>query len=111
MNFNTVTKFENKICKFFNAPYGIAVDCCTHGIELCLRQQDVKSITVPKRTYLSVPMLANKLNIELKWKDDKWDEFYWIEDTNYSNRGYKGMKVIAHNVDPDKIFIDDDELN
>jgi len=82
MNFNTVTKFENKICKFFNAPYGIAVDCCTHGIELCLRQQDVKSITVPKRTYLSVPMLANKLNIELKWKDDKWDEFYWIEDTN-----------------------------
>ena len=82
MNFNTVTEFENKICEFFNAPYGIAVDCCTHGIELCLRQQDVKSITVPKRTYLSVPMLANKLNIELKWKDDKWDEFYWIEDTN-----------------------------
>jgi len=27
-------------------------------------------------------MLANKLDIELKWKDDKWDEFYWIEDTN-----------------------------
>ncbi len=82
MSFETVTKFENKICKFFNAPYGIAVDCCTHGIELCLRQQDIKSITVPKRTYLSIPMLANKLNIELKWKDDKWDEFYWIEDTN-----------------------------
>lgn len=82
MSFETVTKFENKICEFFNAPYGIAVDCCTHGIELCLRQQDIKSITVPKRTYLSVPMLANKLDIELKWKDDKWDEFYWIEDTN-----------------------------
>ena len=27
-------------------------------------------------------MLANKLNIELIWKDDKWNEYYWIEDTN-----------------------------
>ena len=82
MSFEVIKEFEQKIAEFFGAPYAVAVDCCTHGIELCLRQQDVKSITVPKRTYLSVPMLANKLNIELKWKDDKWDEFYWIEDTN-----------------------------
>ena len=82
MSFNIVTNFENKIAEFFGSPYSVAVDCCTHGIELCLRQQKIKSITVPKRTYLSVPMLANKLNIELKWKDDKWNEFYWIEDTN-----------------------------
>tara|TARA_R100001244_G_scaffold42865_1_gene38615 strand:- start:688 stop:1287 length:600 start_codon:yes stop_codon:yes gene_type:complete len=82
MSFAKVTEFETKVSGFFGAPYGIAVDCCTHGIELCLRHQNVKSITVPKRTYLSVPMLANKLNIKLKWKDDKWDEFYWVEDTN-----------------------------
>ena len=82
MSFAKVTEFETKVAEFFGAPYGIAVDCCTHGIELCLRHQNVKSITVPKRTYLSVPMLANKLNIKLKWKDDKWNEFYWIEDTN-----------------------------
>ena len=82
MSFAKVTEFETKVSEFFGAPYGIAVDCCTHGIELCLRYQNVKSITVPKRTYLSVPMLANKLNIKLKWKDDKWDEFYWVEDTN-----------------------------
>lgn len=82
MSFAKVTEFETKVSEFFGAPYGIAVDCCTHGIELCLRHQNIKSITVPKRTYLSVPMLANKLNIKLKWKDDKWDEFYWVEDTN-----------------------------
>ena len=82
MAFEIVKKFEDKITEFFGAPFGVAVDCCTHGIELCLRQQKIRSITVPKRTYLSVPMLANKLNIELIWKDDKWDEYYWIEDTN-----------------------------
>jgi len=82
MSFAKVTEFETKVKEFFGAPHAVAVDCCTHGIELCLRQQNVKSITVPKRTYISVPFLANKLGIELKWKDDKWNEFYWIEDTN-----------------------------
>ena len=82
MSFKVVSDFKNEIANWFGAPYGVAVDCCTHGIELCLRQQNVKSITVPKRTYLSVPFLAHKLGIELRWKDDKWKDFYWIEDTN-----------------------------
>ena len=82
MSFKVVTEFENKVKEFFGAPHAVAVDCCTHGIELCLRQQNAKSITVPKRTYLSVPFLAHKLGIELRWKDDKWKDFYWIEDTN-----------------------------
>ena len=82
MSFKAITDFETKIAEYFNSPYAVAVDCCTHGIELCLRQQNIKSITVPKRTYLSVPFLAQKLGIELRWKDDKWKDFYWIEDTN-----------------------------
>lgn len=82
MSFEVVREFESEIASFFGAPYAVAVDCCTHGIELCLRYQDVQSITVPKRTYLSVPMLANKLNIELKWKNENWKNFYYIGDTN-----------------------------
>jgi len=34
--FSKVTLFENKVAEWFNAPYGVAVDCCTHGLELCL---------------------------------------------------------------------------
>lgn len=82
MSFNIVTEFENKIAEFFGAPYAVAVDCCTHGIELCLRHQKVESITVPKRTYLSIPFLANKLNIGLKWKDENWQDYYYIGNTN-----------------------------
>ena len=82
MNFETVKTFENKIAKFYGAPYAVAVDCCTHAIELCLRYQNVKSITVPKRTYISIPFLANKLGIELRWKDEDWQEYYWIGGTN-----------------------------
>ena len=82
MSFDVINDFENAIAKFFGAPYAVAVDCCTHGIELCLREQQVESITVPKRTYISVPFLANKLNIELKWKDEIWQDYYFLGDTN-----------------------------
>lgn len=82
MSFQTVTEFENKISEFYGSPYAVAVDCCTHGIELCLRYQNVKSITIPKRTYLSLPFLSDKLGIELRWKDENWKDYYWIDDTN-----------------------------
>ena len=81
MSFQAVGDFEKQIASFFGSPYAVAVDCCTHGLELCLRQQDVKSIVVPKRTYLSVPMLADKLSIKLKWKDEDWQDYYYLGDT------------------------------
>ena len=61
MNFNTVTEFENQIAEFFGAPYAVAVDSCTHGVEICLRHTQTDSIQVPKRTYISIPFLAHKL--------------------------------------------------
>ena len=82
MSFKVVSDFENEVAHWFGAPYGVAVDCCTHGIELCLRYNDVQTIEVPKRTYLSVPFLADKLGIELKWKDEKWKDYYKIGGTN-----------------------------
>jgi len=82
MSFFLVKTFEEKVADFFGSPHAVAVDCCTHGLELCLRYNKTKSITVPKRTYLSVPMLANKLNIGLEWKDENWADYYYIDDTN-----------------------------
>jgi dTDP-4-amino-4,6-dideoxygalactose transaminase len=78
MSFKVITEFENKIAEFFGSKYAVAVDCCTHGLELCLRHKNIKKITVPKHTYLSVPMLANKLNLELEWKDEKWKDYYYL---------------------------------
>jgi dTDP-4-amino-4,6-dideoxygalactose transaminase len=81
MNFNTVSFFENKVAEFFGAPYAIAVDSCTHGIELALRLTDAKLITVPKRTYLSIPFLAEKLKINRVWKDENWVDYYYLTST------------------------------
>ena len=78
MSFQVIADFENEIAKFFGAPYAVAVDCCTHGLELCLRHKKAKKISVPKHTYLSVPMLSDKLGIELAWTEEKWQDFYYI---------------------------------
>ena len=77
-----INQFEKEIAKFYNAPYAVAVDCCTHGIELCLRHTKANDITIPARTYLSVPMTAEKLGLRWSWKDEDWKDFYQIGNTN-----------------------------
>ena len=78
MNFNVITEFEEEVAKFFGAPYAIAVDSCTHGVELALRYTNTDYIRVPNRTYLSIPFLANKLSIDLFWKDENWTDYYYL---------------------------------
>ena len=80
MGFETVTKFEQELAKFYNSPYAVAVDCCTHGVELCLKYTESQTITVPKHTYISIPFLSHKLGIELIWKDENWIDYYYLTD-------------------------------
>ncbi len=80
MSFEVIADFEKEIANFFGAPYAVAVDCCTHGLELCLRMNSVDKITVPKHTYLSVPMLAEKLDLKIEWTDEKWQNYYYMTD-------------------------------
>ena len=79
--FEKVTFFEQKIADYYNAPYAVAVDCCTHGLELALRYTNATEITVPNHTYLSIPMLSNKLNIKRNFTDNEWVDYYYITDT------------------------------
>ena len=82
MSFEIVKDFENELAKFYGSRYAIAVDSCTHSIELCLRYRKVKKITLPRRTYLSVAFLSQKLGIELEWKDEDWTDYYYLGNTN-----------------------------
>jgi dTDP-4-amino-4,6-dideoxygalactose transaminase len=83
MSFEIITEFEQAISKFFGSHYAVAVDSCTHGIELCLRYTKETKISVPKRTYLSVPFLSEKMNLEREWRDEEWEDYYTL---NYSDK-------------------------
>lgn len=78
--FQIVQEFEKEVARFFNAPFAIAVDSCTHGIELALRYTKTNKISVPKHTYISIPFLSSKLNIELEWRDEDWLDYYYLTD-------------------------------
>ena len=83
MSFNKIKDFEEKIAEFFGSPYAVAVDCCTHGVELSIRYQmnngtHLPQISCPKRTYISIPFLANKIGLDLVWRDEDWVDMYHV---------------------------------
>lgn len=80
MSFDVIKQFEDKIAEFFNSPYAISVDSCTHGVELCLRYTNAKQISVPYHTYLSIPFLADKLQIPRVWRYEQWTDYYYLTD-------------------------------
>lgn len=78
-----IAEFEKLIANFYNAPYAVATDCCTHAIELCLRLTKPDAIlTCPKNTYLSVPMTFEKLNLDWEFTDEQWEDYYQIGGTD-----------------------------
>jgi dTDP-4-amino-4,6-dideoxygalactose transaminase len=77
-----VEDFEKTIASFYNAPYAIATDCCTHAIELCLRYLQSNDVSCPNHTYLSVPMTFIKLGLRWTFTNDTWKDYYYIGNTN-----------------------------
>mgnify|MGYP001227172460 CR=1 FL=1 len=83
MSFGIVNNFEKLISDFFGSKFAIATDSCTHAIELCLRYQNInKQIYFPKNTYIGIPMLGYKLNLNWQWIEEKWKDYYSIKGTN-----------------------------
>jgi dTDP-4-amino-4,6-dideoxygalactose transaminase len=80
--FEHIVHFENEIAKFYNAPYAVATDCCTHAIELCLRYRQYDDITIPTHTYISIPFTFEKLNLKWKFEYQEWKDFYYLGNTN-----------------------------
>jgi len=80
-----VTMFENKVAKFAGAEYGVAVDCCTHGLFLSLLfYRDVlkmvnEFIEIPSYTYCSVPMQIRHAGYTPKFADYQWSGKYQLK--------------------------------
>jgi hypothetical protein len=81
---DVLTYFEKVVAEFFGAPEAVAVDCCTHALELALRVQLPQRIAlVPLHTYMSVPMTLNKLGIEYEFTSKPWLGYYNLVDNIY----------------------------
>jgi dTDP-4-amino-4,6-dideoxygalactose transaminase len=74
--FEKILEFETALAQFTGAPYAVMTDCCTHAIELCMRHDRVEFCTFTPFTYLSIPMLMHKLDIEYEYEVD--DPAQWV---------------------------------
>lgn len=76
--FREVELFEHELAEYCGAPYCAAVDSCTNAFFLTMKYYGIKNMEVifPRRTYLSMPMmaLANDNNVifldDYEWKYD-----------------------------------------
>jgi len=69
--------FERIVAEYFGAPYAVATDCCTHALELCFKAINYQgTVTVPKHTYMSVPMMLDKINVPYHLVDISWEKCY-----------------------------------
>lgn len=76
MNYSVLIEFENLLCDYTGAPYCVLTDSCTHAIELCMRHQQVKSVTMPRHTYVSALMVLHKLDVAVKFNEADWQYEY-----------------------------------
>ena len=54
--FKIVKMLEEELSSYTGAPYVVAVDSCTNALFLCCKYLNVREVTIPSKTYLSVPM-------------------------------------------------------
>lgn len=72
--------FEKKVAEFAGSKYAVAVDCCSHGLFLCLKYLNAQgTITIPKNTYVSVPMQIKHAGCDVALADQPWQGQYKLE--------------------------------
>lgn len=95
--FEKILEFETALAEFTGAPYVVMTDCCTHAIELCMRYERVEFCTFTPFTYLSIPMLMHKLNIEYVYEED--DPAQWVGEYRFfSTRIWDSARRLEKNM-------------
>ena len=71
-----VDAFEVMVADYAGSKYAVSCDSCTNAMYMCLKYLDAKgAITIPKKTYISVPGLIIHAGCQIKFKDIKWSNY------------------------------------
>jgi dTDP-4-amino-4,6-dideoxygalactose transaminase len=84
-------EFERALCEYTGAPYAVAVNSCTMAILLAVdramrfndrRGPMDRTVEIPKRTYISVPMSIRHAGAWPIFRDETWESFYELRPLN-----------------------------
>lgn len=78
--YEPVRKFESEVAKYAGSMYAVAVDSCTNAIFLCCKYLKAHEVTIPAKTYVSVPCSIIHAGGKVKFSDYEWKEkgFYQL---------------------------------
>ena len=77
--FKIVEMFEETVAHYTGAPHAVAVTSCTDALFLCCKAVGVMEVSLPAKTYLSVPMSIIHAGASIKFTDEEWEEIYQLK--------------------------------
>jgi dTDP-4-amino-4,6-dideoxygalactose transaminase len=79
--YKIVKMFEEEISDYTGAPYAISVDSCSNALFLCCKYLQVKEVTIPSKTYLSVPqsILSSGGEVVFEPNANDWKGIYQLK--------------------------------
>jgi len=73
-----VEMFEENVAEYCGSKYAVALDNCTDALLLCCQYFKVKEVTIPAKTYLSVPQSILNAGGTVKFEDNEWQGTYQL---------------------------------
>lgn len=77
--FVTVQQFEQVVAEYTGSPYAVAIDSCTGALFLTCKYLEVKEVTIPARTYVSVPCSVIHAGGTVVMEDVSWAGAYQLK--------------------------------
>jgi dTDP-4-amino-4,6-dideoxygalactose transaminase len=76
--YKIVEMFEEEMANYTGAPFAVALDNCTDALFLCCYYHKVQQVTIPKKTYLSVPQAIMTAGGQVNFEDIEWSGIYQL---------------------------------
>lgn len=84
--FKIVQLFEEEIADYTGSKYAVSVDSCTNAIFLCCKYLNVNEVTIPSKTYLSVPQSiihsGGEVIFDKRESTNNWKGIYQLKPYN-----------------------------
>ena len=77
--YQVVQDFEKEMAKFVGSPFAVAVDSCTNALFLSCVYLKVDEITLPNKTYVSVPCSVIHAGGKVRFENYDWQGIYQLK--------------------------------
>lgn len=71
--------FEEEVAHYCGSKYAVSTDSCTDALLMCCQYLQVDEVTIPNRTYLSVPQSIMHAGGTVNFEEIRWKGVYQLK--------------------------------